>query len=392
MAKNVTVIRAKSVFTPYREIQGGFIVIVDGKIEAIGSGTDYPTGDHVSVYDFTHGVAAPGFIDLHHHGAVGHRASEGEVDALKAIGEFLPSTGTTGWLPTVNNVPGCKAIKDFIDLEGQWANALGVHLEGPFLAPKNTPGDPFEEPIKADRDLFDELSDASGGTVRLIGIAPELEGALDLIRYVREKGVVPACAHTKVDYDFWLKAVDAGLQHVTHAYNVMTGLHHRRPGVVGGVLTSDGVTAELIGDGFHVHPVAMDILIRCKGIDNITLITDCAKYAGLPDGEYESSWGKLIKKGGIIRRAGFDESVDGTMAGSAWTMDHNIRCLVQDVGVPVKDVFRMASTVPARVIGLDDRKGSLQVGKDADLTILDGNLEIAATFIGGREVYKRDKD
>ena len=385
MSQAVTVLQARSIFTPFREIRDGFMALSSGKIVALGSGACQPRGEHVATVDFSGYTIVPGFIDLHHHGAMGHRASDGSMEALQAIAEFLPSTGTTGWLPTVNDLASCRAIRDFARQNVNGAKPLGIHLEGPFLAPKNLPGTEYEVPIKADIEVFDELYDASGGLVRLVGIAPELEGALELIAHMRDCGVVPACAHTKADHALWLRAVDAGLQHVTHTYNVMTGLHHRRPGVVGGALTTDCVTCELIGDGFHVSPVAIDILIRCKGIDNIVVITDSVRYAGLPDGQYD----EVTKKAGIIRRVGFDESVDGSMAGSAWTMDHNVRYLVQDVGLSLADVLRMTSTVPARIAGFADSKGSLQVGKDADFTILDENLEIVATFASGKQVFAR---
>lgn len=380
-------IEADNIITPYREIKQGFLLVQDGRIAALGSASEKPSGNWTKTYEFADCTVVPGFVDLHHHGALGYRASDGTREALKAISQFLPSTGVTGWLPTVSNLTGVQGITDFAKREADHgAKPLGIHMEGPFLAPKNLPGTPYEAPGKADIAIFDELYEASEGLIRLVGIAPELEGSLELIAHMRRIGVVPACAHTKAGHDLWLRAVDAGLQHVTHAYNVMTGLHHRHPGIVGGVLTTDSVTAELIGDGFHVSPTAIEILIRCKGIDNIALITDNVRYTGLPDGEYDG----IVKQDGIIRRAGFDERVDGTMSGSAWTMDHNIRYLVKELGMPLADVLRMASTVPARVVGLDS-KGMIQVGKDADLTILDGDLEVVATFVSGKQVFSKNE-
>ena len=387
MSSTMTVFQARSIFTPYREIKNGFMALDNGKIVALGSAEEQPTGTGVTIQDFGEFTLVPGFIDLHHHGAFGYRASDGSIEALDAIARFLPSTGTTGWLPTVDDLPSVRAIGDFARKNNSGAKPLGIHMEGPFLAPKNLPGTDYEAPRKADIEVFDELYEASGGLIRIVGIAPELEGALELIAHMRACGVVPACAHTKTDYAQWLRAVDAGLQHVTHTYNVMTGFHHRRPGVVGGVLTTDCVTAELIGDGFHVDPVAIDVLIRCKGVDQIALITDSVRYAGLPDGQYD----QVIKQAGIIRRVGFDESVDGSMAGSAWTMDHNIRYLVKDLGIPLAKVLRMVSSVPARIVGLANSKGSLQVGKDADFTILDDNLGIVATFVAGGQVFARSQ-
>ena len=179
-----------------------------------------------------------------------------------------------------------------------------------------------------------------------------------------------------------MQAVAAGISHATHAFNVMTGMHHRRPGIVGGVLTCDQLTAELIADGFHVHPVAMDVLIRCKGPERVALITDSVRYQGLPDGDY----GRVVKKGGIVRLKGYDSSVDNTMAGSVWPMNHNVANVARLVGL--RKAVQMASLTPATIAGCADKKGSIEPGKDADLIVIDDQVRIHMTIMGGEVVYK----
>jgi N-acetylglucosamine-6-phosphate deacetylase len=184
-----------------------------------------------------------------------------------------------------------------------------------------------------------------------------------------------------------MKAVDAGLRHVTHTFNVMTGLHHRRPGVVGAALTCDALTVELIGDGYHVSPVAMDILMRCKDIEKIALISDNTEYAGLDDGIY----GDFEVKDGVVRKAGFSENVDGTLFGSIWPLDHNFRTVKNALGKNMREMAIMSSTVPARIAGVIHRKGTLEPGKDADITVSDSMNNVCMCIIGGKIEYENEE-
>lgn len=378
-------LKAKKLVTPLRVIQDGVIVVKDGKIEFVGQEQNISVPEGIPVQDLGDKILAPGFIDIHHHGAVGERASNG-AEAVKKIGKFLPSTGCTAWLPTVNALEHCKGIVEAMKSGTDGADIAGIHMEGPFQAPKNLPGRPEVDAHlrKPDIKLLEAIQEVAEGNVRLMGVGIELEGALELIRHMRKMGIVPSVAHTKTGYERFMEAVDAGLTHATHLYNVMTGLHHRRPNVVGGVLTCDGVTTELIGDGVHVHPAAMDIAVRCKGVDKIALITDQSPLAGLPDGRYERPDGPaIIKKNGVCRMEGFDESQDNTMLGSSHTIDHNLRTMVGKVGLSLKDALTMASLTPARIVGIDKVKGSLEPGKDADIVVLGRGLEVEAAYVRG---------
>lgn len=382
---------AKTLVTPLRVIEDGVVLVEDGKISRVGSHKNVAV-EGVSVLDLGDSILAPGFIDIHHHGAAGHQAAEG-AEAVRAIGKFLPSTGCTAWLPTVNAIPHCQGIVQAMKAGTEGADIAGIDMEGPFQAPKNLPGHPEVDAHlrKPDVNLLNAIQAAAEGNVRIMGVGIELDGALDLIRAMRGLNIVPSVAHTKTTYERFMEAVDAGLAHATHLYNVMTGMHHRRPGVVGGILTCNAVTTELIGDGVHVHPAAMDVAIRCKGVGRIALITDESPLAGLPDGRYERPNGPaIIKKNGVCRMEGFEEGQDNTMLGSSFTIDHNLRTLVNKVGLPLADALQMASLTPAKIAGISKAKGSLEPGKDADIVVLDRDLTVRMTFVRGVKRFARE--
>jgi len=383
-------IKAARVLTPLQDLRDA-VVLVDGdRIAAVGRQANIAIPQDARVVDVGEKVVCPGFIDVHNHGAYGHSASEG-AEATKAVARSLAQTGTTGWFPTVRSVEAVEAVAQAAR-EGTGGTSIpGIHCEGPFQAPKNIPGTPHEELPLADIDLYHELLEAGDGLVRIMDCAPELPGARELIGEIVRTGVTASCAHTRADYDTFMRAVEAGMRHVTHTYNVMTGMHHRRPNVVGAVLTCDAVIGELIADGIHVHPVAMDVLIRCKGFDKVCIITDSSSLAGLPDGEYAGHDRRpVIKKGGIIRWVGYDETQDGTMRGSAFTMDHGLRTLVNEVGVRLQDAVRMATLTPAVSAGLAKEIGSLEPGKVADIAVIDGQVNVHMTVVHGEVVYQAE--
>lgn len=376
------VLTGGKVITPFEEINEGAVIISDSRIKAIGNKTDFELLEGVKRIDVSGLLILPGFIDLHIHGAVGVRAAYG-IEATREVCCYLPSTGTTSWLPTVMDINSIQPVAEAAKAEFHGAEILGIHLEGPYLAPKNLPGDIHEEPRLPCLKEYEGMLEAGQGYIRLMGLAPELKGALDLIREMGRTGVTAAAAHSKATYEELMAAVEAGLSHVTHTYNVMTGFHHRKPGVVGAVLTCDALTAELIGDGFHVSPAAMEILLRCKGIEKIALISDNVQYAGLPDGIYET----VEKKNGVVRKRGFTEEVDGSLAGSVWPFDHNFRTVMKHTRRNLQQMAMMSSTVPAKVAGVIDRKGTIEPGKDADIVALRSDGTVAFTLVRGKTVY-----
>lgn len=382
-------IKTHRLITPLQDLRDAVVLIEGEKIAAVGRQDNIPVPDGAKVINVGDKIVAPGFIDLHHHGAVGVLATDG-AEAVKKIGQHLVKTGTTAWLPTVRTLESLKGIVTAKEEGTGGADVIGIHMEGPFLAPKGVPGfEAMDEGLRGPSiEEFMQFVEAAEGNLKLMGIAPELDGALELIREMRRVGVVPAVAHTKATYEQFMRAVEAGVRHTTHTYNVMTGMHHRRPGVVGGVLTCDQVTAELIADGYHVSPVAMDVLVRCKGVDKVALISDNVPLAGMPDGAYEMFGRRIVKKDGISRLEGSTPGMDGTMAGSEWPLNRNIHNLIDLVGISLPNAIRMATLTPAMIISADGYKGSIEPGKDADLVVIDEKMQIYLTMVKGKVVFR----
>jgi N-acetylglucosamine-6-phosphate deacetylase len=387
--KKTTAIKARRVVTPLQDLRDAVVLVEGGKIAAVGLARNVTVPEGAKVMDAGSNTVVPGFIDLHHHGAAGEDAGDGP-EAINKIAAHLVTTGTTGWLPTVDSKAAVEGIVQAMRAGTGTAQVAGVHMEGPFLAPKRVRGQEVLDRglLEPSLELFTEFLSASDGQLRIMGVAPELPGALELIGEMRRCGVTPAVAHTKASYEQFMRAVEAGARHITHTYNVMSGFHHRRPGVVGGVLTCDQVTAELIGDGFHVSPPAMDVLIRCKGVDKVALITDNVPLAGLPDGAYEMFGHKVEKKDGVSRIAGSTPDQDNTMAGSEWPMNRNLRNLVDLVGVPFTQAIRMATLTPARIVGLESRMGSIEPGSEANLVAIDEQFGVQWTMVKGEVVFQ----
>ena len=334
-------------------------------------------------------------MDIHCHGIFTGQAGESPEKALD-MAKFLLRGGVTSFMPTttVGSEAGILAKARRIQKEEglKGAEIVGIHMEGPFLEPKkvegvNTGDDNMPLP---DLDLLEQILKDGEGGIKIMAIGILLPGVEPVIRRLREEGVVVSVAHSKANAQQFEQAMQLGYQHGTHLFNVMTGLHHRRPGVVGGLLTYDGMTAELIADGLHVHPWAMDIAIRCKGPDRIALITDLA-LAGCEDGEYELSifgstfW--TVVKDGIARIKGTNEYQDNTMAGSTMLLNVGVRN-VHKLGYSLPVAFRMATLTPARIIGVDRRKGSLEITKDADVIVIDDAFNVKATYVKGECLFE----
>lgn len=372
--------------TPEDVIEDGIVIVKGEKISAAGPRKDIPLPENAQVLDFGDKIISPGFVDIHVHGILGHRAEE-SVETTLNLAEYIVKYGTTSFLPTVQIVEGIKRIVEAKNRQEQdgltGADIAGIHMEGPFLSPKNLPGAEHADAkwIKPSVEVLRRCYEDSEGLIKVMGIAIELEGADDVVRELKQLNILPSVAHTKASYEIFKDSLKWGIRHATHIYNVMTGMHHRRPGVVGGVLTSDQVTCELIGDGFHVHPAAMDVVIRCKGPDKVALITDLT-IGGLTDGDY----GSIVVKGGIARIKGADEKKDNTMAGSMWPLNLGIRNVV-NLGYPLHRAVKMACLTPARIAGIDNAKGSLEAGKDADITIIDEDINVYMTMVKGKVLF-----
>ena len=360
------------------------IGIENGRIAYIGN------EENIEPIFETDGIVVPGFIDEHIHGAGGADAMDGTVEALQTISEFLAREGTTGFLATTmtqspeNITNALKAVKKVREKgEYKGAEVLGVHLEGPFISPKHVGAQPLEYVATPDAELFDKYNEASGKSIKIVTLAPEVEGGLGLVKHLSNIGVVASVGHTGGKYADVVNAVAAGATNVTHTYNAQTGLHHREAGVVGAAMLLDELNCEMICDTIHVSVPAIKLVIKNKPHDKYTLITDAMRAKGMPDGKSELGGQEVFVNNGEARLA------DGTLAGSVLKMNVAVKNLVEKAGVPFTDAIDFATYNPAKNIGVLNERGTIEVGKRADLTVLNSDFEVLYTLVNGKIVYKK---
>ncbi|MFN3346223.1 MAG: N-acetylglucosamine-6-phosphate deacetylase [Candidatus Bipolaricaulaceae bacterium] len=361
-------------------VQSGHVVISAGKIAEVGPEAK-PRGIVLSATGL---YVAPGFIDLQVNGGGGHSFEDADVKEIRKIANFHLAHGTTGFLASLVSGPISQLRRALGRLQEAGHPAiLGAHLEGPFIS-GNKRGAHNPDHISAiSLERFDALVQGFAGFIKVVTFAPELPGADLLIRRIREMGAVPALGHTAATYAQAKAALDQGVRLVTHLGNAMTPLGQREPGVVGAGLDSDAYVS-LICDGVHVHPAFVRLVAKVKGFDRICLITDAISAAGLPNGMYSLGSLPVEVQGGVARLP------DGTLAGTTLTMDQAVRNFWRFTGCSLPEAVRCATVNPARLLGIADHKGSLEVGKDADLVVFDADLRVHYTVLGGRIVARRD--
>jgi N-acetylglucosamine-6-phosphate deacetylase len=382
------VIHADRAFTPFEEISDAVIVIQGSKIAAVGQRgkVDLPRGAReISAGQRT---VAPGFVDVHIHGAGGHDVMEGTREALEIIAATVATHGTTSLVATTVTASdketrdSVAGIAHFILNASQYATRelsaeiLGIHFEGPFISPARRGVHPAKWIVPPSRELLAQLLGEARGTAQILTLAPELPGALDLISSARQAGLVVSLGHTDATYEQAQAAIDAGASHAAHVFNAMRPFSHRGTGVIGAVLTSPKVSAELIADGVHVDEAAMRMLVELKTPERVILVSDGISATGMPDGKYQLGMFEVKVSGGVARNA------EGKLAGSTLTLDCALRNMVA-LGVPLPSALRMVTANPARQIGLGTRKGILAPGADADLVFLDDKLEVSGVMTRG---------
>jgi N-acetylglucosamine-6-phosphate deacetylase len=373
-----------TVITPSEEIADGLVTIEGGKISHVGRWTeDQPE----RILDFSGSYVAPGFVDIHVHGGDGHSAMD--PDGIRGLSEFLVRGGVTSYLPTTHTAPH-ERIMEAVEGIGRGVRGgvsgaipLGIHMEGPYINPEMCGAQNADHVRPPDIGEIAGVYEASGGNLRVVTLAPEMEGGLDTIRWLASKGVVPAAGHTEATHDEMVDAIDAGLSHASHLFNQMRGFHHREPGAAGAALADDRVTVELVSDGFHLHPATLRIASRLKGPGKTALVSDSIPPTGLPEGEYDFGGRRITVSGG---RSTLDSE---RLAGSTITLGDAVRNMVRLAGSSVREAVEMASTTPARIAGASGCKGRLAPGMDADITILDGDLSPVLTMVAGDIVYRR---
>ncbi len=370
-------------YTPFDIIEPATVVVEDELVKKVFKG-------HVNDgIDLKGKILVPGFIDTHIHGCCGHDTNEGTVKSLIEMSRKLSKYGVTSFIPTTVTASHeellrvSKALAEVMEIQKRkldGARILGLHLEGPYI---NVEARGAQNPDFIRKPDFKEFLDywnTSGGNIREITLAPELEGALEFIEQATELGVLIQIGHTQATYEETRRGILSGAKKATHLFNAMRGFHHREPGTVGACLESDSVYLELICDLIHLSPTTINLVYRLASPERIVLITDAISATSLPDGKYELGGLKVVVKDGVCRLE------DGTLAGSTLTMDKAIRNLVK-MGIPFRDALIMATATPARALG-ERRMGEVKPGNIADLVVLNEKLEVEETYVAGRNVYQ----
>jgi N-acetylglucosamine-6-phosphate deacetylase len=357
------------------DVREGWLTIEDGRITHVGRGAAPRDG-----VDLGGRYVLPGFVDIHQHGGAGGSYPAADAEQAARAAEFhLRHGATTRVASLVTAAPDdlARAVATLAELcdDGVFA---GIHLEGPYISPaKCGAHDPalLRDPDPAE---LADLVKAGRGHVRMLTIAPELPGAMDVIRRAADAGVIAALGHTDASYERTLEGVEAGATVATHLFNAMPPLHHRRPGAIAALLEDERVTVELINDGVHVHPAMLRLARSAAGAGRVALVTDAMAAAGLGDGDY------LLGSMAVRVERGEARLVEGgAIAGSTLTMDVALRRTVREVGLSLPEAARAAALNPARVLGIADRVGSIEAGKDADLVVLSDDLRLDGVMKGG---------
>jgi len=386
------------IITPHRLIEGGSLLISDNTIVEVSEGNiDVDGAIHI---DAGGKYVSPGFIDIHVHGGGGHDFMDNTLDAFLAIAETHARFGTTSMTPTTLSCEKSDLIqtldlyKRAHSLNTSGAEFLGMHIEGPYFSMKQK-GAQDERYIRdPDREEYMEILSENTMITRW-SAAPELKGAVEFGRHLRSRGILPAIAHTDAIYEEVLEAYENGYTHATHFYSCMSGVSRRNAFRYAGVIESayliDGMSVEIIADGIHLPPALLKLVYKIKGAEKTALVTDAMRAAGMPPGE--SILGSLKDGTRVIVEDGVAKLPDrSAFAGSVATADALVRNMVRLADVPIIDAVKMMSLTPAMIMKVDSRKGSLTVGKDADVVVFDSDLQIDMTIVKGKIVYKRNEN
>ncbi len=388
-SKTTAIINALIMRPGFPAAPGG-VLISGGKINRIIPKDGLSPEPDQAVIDANGDYLVPGFIDLHVHGGGGSDFSDDGGRKLLRIIKFLAGFGTTSVLPTIatssreNLEKIVKFIAPIYTGKKMGGRVLGINLEGPYLSIGKRGAQPLRFIRNPDLYEVEKLLDLAGGAVKIMTLAPELKGAFDLIRILNRSGVIAAAGHTTADYETMKKAIEAGISYATHIFNSYPPLHHRHPGAIGAILESDQVDTEILCDGIHLSPVLIRLLFRMKPIDRLLLVTDAIEVMG--------SRLKSFTMGG--RRVTVDSAgarmADGTLVGSMLPVNQALRNVVKFTGIPLSDALVLVTANPARLLEIEDRKGDIRAGMDADLVIMDRKCNIKRTIIAGETVFRKN--
>ena len=344
------------------------------------------------VIDADNCYVIPGLVDIHFHGCMGVDACNGTVESLKKIAEYEASCGITSIVPATMTYPEdvlkkiVDAVRDYRkydnDTDGH-AHLYGINMEGPFISPEKKGAQNPKYIQKCDYDMFHRLNEASGNVIRLCDIAPEIDGAMEFIEKAKDETRI-SIAHTTADYETCKKAYDLGARHLTHLFNAMPPFTHRAPGPIGAAAENENVTPEIICDGIHVYPAAVNMMYKVFGKDRMIFISDSMEATGLPDGEYQLGGQAVTVRGRLATLH------DGTIAGSATNLYDCLITAVKEMNIPLEGAILCASRNPAKAVGIYDEVGSISLGKKADFVIINkSDLTIKDVIVRGKHGYCR---
>jgi N-acetylglucosamine-6-phosphate deacetylase len=387
-----TAFTASRLYTPLDEVQNPLLVVEDARIAEVSSCSGKTVAGNARLVDFGDAVLAPGFFDIHIHGGAGLDVMLASPSDLPRLGKFLATHGVTGYYPTTVAAPldsTCSALERLADAieaaqsatatngDAVQARPLGIHLEGPFLSHKRRGVHPAENLVTPTLAVFERLWQAARGLVRVLTIAPEIPGAMEVIAEAARRNVCVSMGHSDAEMAIAREAVKAGARHATHTFNAMRPLDHRDPGIIGEVLTDDRLTADMIVDGIHVAPAVVQLFLEAKGVERAVLITDAISATGMPDGRYKLGPIEVDVKDGKCTSG-------GSLAGSVLTMDRAVRNVTKFSRWSLRDAVRAATLNPARAMGLASHHGLLASGAEANFTVLSPAGEVIKTIVAGR--------
>jgi len=382
---------SRALYTPVERLDHPVLIVDDSTILKLGTRTSVEVPSNAEIHDFGDGIITPGFVDIHVHGSAGYEVMQADGAQRCNFEQFLSRHGVTSYYPTTlaapleltesalerlaNAIEGDR--RENADCNGR-AQPLGIHLEGPFLSHGRRGvhllGDLVPPTIK----VFNQLWQAARGHIRLMTIAPEVEGALEVIAEATKRGVCVSLGHSDADLESTRRATTVGARHATHTFNAMRPMRHRDPGIVGEILTNPRLTADVIADGVHVDPLMVQLFLKTKGVEAAVLITDATSAAGMPDGKYQLGFLEVEVKDGKCLH-------EGRLAGSVLTMDRAVRNAMAFAGWDLQQAVRIATANPARIAGAKN-KGMLKSGTDADFVVLTAGGDVRATVVQGKFV------
>jgi N-acetylglucosamine-6-phosphate deacetylase len=385
-----TAFTATRLYTPVEEIQNPLLVVEDGTITEVSSRAAKEVPGNSTLVDFGDAALAPGFFDIHIHGGAGLDLMRALSNELPRLGKFLATHGVTGYFPTTVAAPldaTCAALGRLADaIEAAagptkdataQAHPLGIHLEGPFLSHKRRGVHPPENLVAPTIGIFERLWQAARGHVRMLTIAPEIPGAMEVIAEAARRNVCVSIGHSDAEMPIAHDAVKAGARHATHTFNAMRPLDHREPGILGEVLSNDGISADIIADGIHLDPAVVKLFLRAKGRELAVLITDAISATGMPDGRYQLGPIEVDVKDGKC-------TSNGSLAGSVLTLDRAVRNVTKFSNWSLRDAVQAATLNAARAVGLSHHHGILSKGAVANFIVLSPSGEVLKTIVRGQ--------